>query len=176
MKLMTCYLDDDDGKSYPEKLQEIFFRIMNTRSKTSLFRLTLLGFPTVIRSIGRSKTLFPEGGQDFKQECFLKEQNRHFVQRGLKDLGLSHRLCPWRHKYDLRLADAPGIAEVRWWTQKILFLTLSLSLPSSHHLMSGVGEWLTHGKLINFILFVKAKCKTEKTEVVSFQGFLWKRP
>ena len=67
---------------YPKKTR--FFlavSLMIMRSKTSLFRLTLLGFPTVIRSIGRSKTLFPEGGQDFKQECFLKEQNRNFVQR-----------------------------------------------------------------------------------------------
>ena len=41
---------------------------------TSLLRLTLLGFPTVIRSIGRSKTLFPDNekkifktGESFSQ-------------------------------------------------------------------------------------------------------------
>ena len=32
------------------------------------------------------------------------------------------------------------------------------------YLVPGVGEWLTHGKLVNLVLFVKAKCKTEKKE------------
>ena len=93
-KTVKSQIKGDKFRKVIKEDQELCFRIMITRSKTSLFRLTLLGFPTVIRSIGRSKTLFPEGGQDFKQEFFLKEQNRHFVQRDYKDLGLSHRLCP----------------------------------------------------------------------------------
>ena len=32
------------------------------------------------------------------------------------------------------------------------------------YLVPGVGEWLAHGKLVNLVLFVKAKCKTENKE------------
>ena len=44
MKLMTCYLDDDDGKSYPEKLQEIFFRISPYIGAAIIFVLVIIVF------------------------------------------------------------------------------------------------------------------------------------